>query len=114
MTARLRARGGTSAKTRRGFLADPSQVNSASTWWRQSPTYEPESVNEDDGVARAVVMFPDGRVVRRLPANNPELCLEQVGEEQARCVSRVNAWTGDMGFVLPCFRVPVRNRRSRR
>ena len=48
-----------------------------------------------------VVAFPDGRVIRRLPENNPELCIGRVGEEQARCVNRIlTAWTSDIGFVL--------------
>jgi predicted dienelactone hydrolase len=48
-----------------------------------------------------VVAFPDGRVIRRLPDNNPELCIGRVGEEQARCVNRIlTAWTSDIGYVL--------------
>jgi dienelactone hydrolase len=47
------------------------------------------------------VTFPDGRVIRRAPENNPELC---EGLDQARqvvCVSRIiTAWTGDIAFVL--------------
>ena len=49
---------------------------------------------------RAVV-FPDGRGMRRMPENNPELCEALEGPEQDRCVNRVlTAWTGDMAFVL--------------
>jgi predicted dienelactone hydrolase len=47
------------------------------------------------------VVFPDGRVIRRTPENNPELCdgLDQV--QQASCVNReMSAWIGDTGFVL--------------
>lgn len=48
-----------------------------------------------------VVVFPDGRVVRRVPANNPENCLELGGAEQAGCITRLlTAWTADMSFVL--------------
>ncbi|HET9306614.1 MAG TPA: hypothetical protein VFO46_11345 [Candidatus Sulfotelmatobacter sp.] len=48
-----------------------------------------------------VVAFPDGRVIRRLPENDPELCIGRVGEEQARCVNRILiAWTSDIGYVL--------------
>jgi predicted dienelactone hydrolase len=48
-----------------------------------------------------VVVFPDGRVRRRTPENNPELCEGQAPAQQEVCVSRVmTAWTGDMGFVL--------------
>jgi dienelactone hydrolase len=47
------------------------------------------------------VVFPDGRVMKRLPENNPELCLEKTGEERERCANRLlAAWTADMGFVL--------------
>lgn len=46
-----------------------------------------------------LVVFPDGRVMRRTPENNPELCLEQA--DQARCADRlITAWTGDTAFVL--------------
>ena len=47
------------------------------------------------------VAFPDGRVMRRLPKNNPELCLEGPSQELDRCATRVlNAWTADMAFLL--------------
>jgi predicted dienelactone hydrolase len=47
------------------------------------------------------VAFADGRVMRRLPENNPELCLERTGQEQDRCVnSLLTAWTADIAFVL--------------
>ena len=45
------------------------------------------------------VVFPDGRVMRRTPENNPELCLERT--EQAHCVNKLlTAWTADIAFVL--------------
>jgi pimeloyl-ACP methyl ester carboxylesterase len=48
-----------------------------------------------------VAAFPDGRVIRRLPENNPELCIGRASEEQARCVNRfLTAWTADIGYVL--------------
>ena len=48
-----------------------------------------------------VVVFPDGRVAKRTPANDPELCLGLGEPEQERCVSRIlTAWTADIGFVL--------------
>lgn len=48
-----------------------------------------------------VVAFPDGRVIRRLPENNPELCIGRAREEQSRCVNRfLTAWTADIGYVL--------------
>ena len=47
----------------------------------------------------SIVVFPDGRVIRRLPENNPELCLGRQDEDQ--CVSRIlTAWTSDTSFVL--------------
>lgn len=47
------------------------------------------------------VVFPDGRVMRRLPENNSELCLERTGQEQDRCANRLlTAWTADIAFVL--------------
>ncbi len=47
------------------------------------------------------VVFPDGRVMRRIPENNPELCFEKPGQEQDRCAERVmSAWTADITFVL--------------
>lgn len=48
-----------------------------------------------------VVVFPDGRVMERLPRNNPELCLEMTGDQQAGCVNKlITAWTSDIAFVL--------------
>ncbi len=47
------------------------------------------------------VVFPDGRVMRRIPENNPEVCLERTGQDRERCANRVlTAWTSDMAFVL--------------
>ncbi len=47
------------------------------------------------------VVFPDGRVMRRIPENNPELCLEKTGQERDRCANRLlTAWTADIAFVL--------------
>jgi dienelactone hydrolase len=49
----------------------------------------------------SVVVFPDGRAMRRTPENNPELCEGQEQAQQARCVDRVlTAWIADIGFVL--------------
>jgi pimeloyl-ACP methyl ester carboxylesterase len=48
-----------------------------------------------------VVVFPDGRIMKRLPENNPELCLGMTGQEQDDCVNKLlTAWTADIGFVL--------------
>jgi dienelactone hydrolase len=47
------------------------------------------------------VVFSDGRVMRRTPENNPELCEGQDLARQASCVNRVmTAWTADIAFVL--------------
>lgn len=48
-----------------------------------------------------VVAFPDGRVMRRAPENNPELCEEQPPAQQSQCVSKIlNAWISDIAFTL--------------
>ncbi|HEY6371951.1 MAG TPA: hypothetical protein VIX37_15345 [Candidatus Sulfotelmatobacter sp.] len=48
-----------------------------------------------------VVAFADGRVMQRLPENNPEVCEGMTGAEQDRCAVRLlGAWTTDMTFVL--------------
>jgi dienelactone hydrolase len=49
----------------------------------------------------SVVVFPDGRVMRRTPENNAELCEGQPLDRQAQCVNKVlTAWTADIAFVL--------------
>jgi pimeloyl-ACP methyl ester carboxylesterase len=49
----------------------------------------------------SIVAFPDGRIIRRLPENNPEHCLEKTGPEQEDCANRIlRAWTADMALVL--------------
>jgi dienelactone hydrolase len=49
----------------------------------------------------STVVFPDGRVMRRIPENNPELCLERTGPERDSCANRLlTAWTADIAFVL--------------
>ncbi|MCU1243944.1 MAG: family ership [Candidatus Acidoferrum typicum] len=47
------------------------------------------------------VVFPDGRVISRLPENNPEVCLERTGQEREQCANKLlSAWTGDIAFAL--------------
>lgn len=47
------------------------------------------------------VSFPDGRVMRRTPENNAELCAEQALAQQDGCVKKIlTAWTADIAFVL--------------
>ena len=49
----------------------------------------------------SVVVFPDGRVMRRTPENNVEICVELRDPEQARCVGKLlTAWTADIAFAL--------------
>ncbi len=50
-----------------------------------------------------VVVFPDGRVIRRTSANNPELTVG--APDSAQRMNRVlGAWTGDIAFVLDRLR----------
>jgi predicted dienelactone hydrolase len=50
-----------------------------------------------------VVAFRDGRVMRRTPANNPELAFGAV--DSARRINRLlAAWTGDIAFTLDRLR----------
>jgi predicted dienelactone hydrolase len=49
----------------------------------------------------SVVVFPDGRVMRRTPENNPELCAEKEQAQQDVCMEKLlKAWTADIGYVL--------------
>jgi dienelactone hydrolase len=49
----------------------------------------------------SVVVFPDGRVMRRTAENDPELCFGLRDPEQTRCVSKLlAAWSADIAFVL--------------
>lgn len=49
----------------------------------------------------SVVVFPDGRVLRRTPENNPEICAEKEQSQQAACTGKLlTAWTADTAFVL--------------
>jgi hypothetical protein len=53
-----------------------------------------------------VVAFPDGRVVTRLPENDPERCLERPGDAGERCLDRLlSGWTADMAFALDRLQV---------
>src|SRR6267378_436029 len=48
-----------------------------------------------------VVVFPDGRVMRRTQENNPELCAEKEQSQQAACMNKLlTAWTAYIRFVL--------------
>jgi dienelactone hydrolase len=47
------------------------------------------------------VVFPDGRVMRRTPENDPELCEDQEQVQRDRCANRLlTAWTANIVFVL--------------
>lgn len=55
-------------------------------------------VGVDAPYRTGIVAFPDGRVITRTPANNPELVS---GEELTRLANRLlDAWTADIAFVL--------------
>jgi predicted dienelactone hydrolase len=56
-------------------------------------------VGVDAPYRTGVVAFPDGRVMRRTPANNPELALGSP-DSARRINTLLAAWTGDMSFVL--------------
>ncbi len=47
----------------------------------------------------SVVVFPDGRVMRRRPENNPELVFGRP-DSASRINQLLAAWTGDIAFVL--------------
>lgn len=48
-----------------------------------------------------IVVFPDGRVVKRLPEQNVELCFEKSAAEQKTCVDHLlGSWTADIRFVV--------------
>src|SRR5260370_22515158 len=48
-----------------------------------------------------LVVFPDGRVMRRTSENNPELCAEKELAQQSPCMSKLlTAWTADIAFIL--------------
>ena len=49
----------------------------------------------------SVVVLPDGRVMRRAPENNAELCEGQEQAQRESCINRIlTAWIADIGFVL--------------
>jgi len=49
----------------------------------------------------SLVVFPDGRTMRRTERNNPETCVVPNRSQMEQCASRVTtAWTGDIAFVL--------------
>ena len=78
-----------------------SEVTNYSTLAEDLASHGYVVVGFDAPYRTRVVVFPDGRVMRRLPKNNPELCLEMAGPEQDRCANRLlTAWTGDIAFVL--------------
>ena len=48
-----------------------------------------------------LVVFPDGRVIRGSPENNPEGCLSRAGQQRDRCIERLlRAWIADTAFLL--------------
>jgi dienelactone hydrolase len=58
-------------------------------------------VGVDAPYRTGIVAFSDGRVIKRTPENNPELCLERTGQERERCANRfLDAWNSDIAYVL--------------
>jgi len=58
-------------------------------------------VGVDAPYRTGIVAFPDGRVIKRAPENNPEVCLERTGLERDRCANRfLVAWDSDIAYVL--------------
>lgn len=58
-------------------------------------------VGVDAPYRTGIVAFPDGRVIKRAPENNPEVCLERTGLERDRCANRfLMAWDSDIAYVL--------------
>ena len=48
-----------------------------------------------------IVAFPDGRIAKRTPQNNPEVCLQKIGQERDRCATPfLTAWSSDIAYVL--------------
>ena len=46
-----------------------------------------------------LVVFPDGRVMRRTPENNPELCADKEQAQQDACMDKLlTAWTSDLAW----------------
>lgn len=58
-------------------------------------------VGVDAPYRTGIVSFPDGRIVKRIPQNNPEVCLEKTSQERDRCANRfLTAWNSDIAYVL--------------
>jgi len=58
-------------------------------------------VGVDAPYRTGIVSFPDGRIIKRIPQNNPEVCLEKTGQERDRCANRfIMAWNSDIAYVL--------------
>lgn len=58
-------------------------------------------VGVDAPYRTGIVSFPDGRIIKRIPQNNPEACLEKTGQERDRCASRLlTVWSLDIAYVL--------------
>jgi predicted dienelactone hydrolase len=58
-------------------------------------------VGVDAPYRTGIVYFPDGRIIKRVPGNNPEVCLEKTGQERDRCATRfLTAWDSDIAYAL--------------
>ena len=58
-------------------------------------------VGVDAPYRTGIVSFPDGRLIKRTPENNPEICLQKTGQDRDRCASKfLAAWNSDLAYVL--------------
>ncbi|HLY19021.1 MAG TPA: hypothetical protein VKR61_17445 [Bryobacteraceae bacterium] len=78
-----------------------AQVVSYSTLAEDLASHGYVVVGFDAPYRTRVVVFPDGRVVKRTPENNPEL---YSGEQLVQCaIKLLAAWSADIGYVLDGF-----------
>jgi hypothetical protein len=75
-----------------------AEVMNYSTLAEDLASYGYVVVGLDAPYRTGLVVFPDGRVMRRTPENNPELYTGQELERRAKKL--LAAWTGDMAFPL--------------
>ena len=77
------------------------EVASYATLAEDLASYGYVVVGVDAPYRTGIVAFSDGRVVKRTPENNPELCLERTGQQRDRCANRfLDAWNSDIAYVL--------------
>ena len=58
-------------------------------------------VGIDAAELTGIVVFPDGRIVRQSPEDNPESCVQRTGQPDTVCAERfLSAWTAHIQFVV--------------